>query len=80
MNFFAEIIAAIDYVERPYGEVLHSIVSNYQSAKNSFFENRGLMQGFAPEQSIILKLEVMRKVGAAFDVPKIGLRLSAARD
>lgn len=68
MNFFAEIIAAIDYVERPHIEVLHPFVSNNQSAKDAFFENRGLMEGFVPEQSIIPKLDAMIKVGVTFDV------------
>lgn len=67
-NFFAEIIAAIDCTGKSKSEIPLQIAANNQPAKDEFFETRGMLQSFRPEQSISQKLDAMIETGASFDV------------
>ncbi len=49
-------------------EIIRPVAPNNQPAKDSFFENRAMLQSFQPEQSISRKLDAMIEAGAAFDV------------
>ncbi len=67
-DFFAAIIAAIDYKVVANNEILLPVVRNNQAAKHSFFEKRAIGQVFAPQTSISHILDAMIAMGAAFDV------------